>query len=482
MTCTVLNIGDRICTNIQDSSIHEHGTVRYIGSLPDLQNEWIGIEWDHVDESKTTRHSGQWKGIHYFYTKYPKTASFVSKNQLMSILEKLQYHDCIFSKQFSEKYKDINPLIVKLSHARVIDTVNHPLSLKLSEIIELDLSNSLFFKFSDIYSILSNMHRLSRLSLSHCRFEALNNDIMESFPKITLLNISDTFMSWKDIEIICQTIFPNLLELGCSSNHLHDIDDSNIISNSIESLSIGYNNITLLNFITRFPNLKSLDASFNPLKNQLLYDSKEFPLSSLIISTKDNDKLINWKSWIETIRIQFPYLSKLSYRSSSVDINTCQLMLYIVSNIPSLNNINGSTLTDSWRRSLEKLHVQYALDHIEYQGWRYPELLSMYPESKLHQIADSNEQLDGKLPKNRLIHNIKLDRNGSICTLPPLSKSMNILQLKRLLHNIYSIPWNLMTKLSIQIEGIEKDIHLERLLKPLSEYIDDGSLITLKIY
>lgn len=478
----ILNIGDRICTNIQDSIIHDHGTVRYIGSLPDLQNEWIGIEWDHFDESKTTRHSGQWKGIYYFYTKRPKTASFVSKTQLISILEKRQYHNCIFSKEFSEKYKDINPLIVKLPHIKIIDSIDCALSLKLSKVIELDLSNSLFCKFSDISVLLSNMHKLSRLSLSRCRFEELDNSAMESFPIITLLNISDTLISWKDIEIICQITFPNLLELVCSSNYLHDIDDSSIISNSIESLSMEHNNFTLLQFITRFPSLKSLNASFNPLKNQLLYHSKELPLSSLIISVKDNDQLINWTSWIETIRIQFPHLTKLSCRSPLAEIDTCPLMMYIISNIPSLKVINGSTLTYSWRRSLEKLHVQYALNHIEYQGWRYSELLSMYSESKINELFDSNEQLNEKLSKNRLIHDIKLDRNGSICTLPPLSKAMNILQLKRLLHNIYSIPWNLMTKLSIQAEGTEKNVHLDRLLKPLSEYIDDETLITLKIY
>ncbi|KAI3380051.1 hypothetical protein SNEBB_002059 [Seison nebaliae] len=332
----------RIGNVVQHREKNIFGEIKFIGQLPKLKGEWIGVDWFNGDG----KHSGEHDGIKYFETKFEKSGSFIrrkhlvyGKNVYVALLN--VYFSVIQNEEMgmnkSALVVDFNDLNEKRESLNV-EKFNKCLAkfcwnLQTVNVSALNLNDFHKFSSEDCESLCEDMEKMNRRELKELMLESnldmssrsvllqLSKLNLNKFENLKTLEVAHNFIrNWDTIFDMILTLTSKKLLLNISGNPLlHETlyetdDDGNMkYLNEIESIhslilcSININFHELLHVLWRFPKIKLLIAYHNPIR---LIESPLFEqvkLNELIIALNHLNSLDLQKTqlndWNEILKL-----------------------------------------------------------------------------------------------------------------------------------------------------------------------------------
>lgn len=173
------------------------GTVRYLGTLHDQGEErWVGVQWDNAMRGK---HSGIYKGIHYFTSTVPNAATFVKANKLGS---------------------GGRIAILQAARRRFADAIDH------SHRDHTTVVGGAVFDIADEGTIMDQLASISVLDVSGLGVAAVTpphyEELHAALPKLRELNVSRSLFVSIEAILHLMRAFPTLALLDASRNELQD--------------------------------------------------------------------------------------------------------------------------------------------------------------------------------------------------------------------------------------------------------------------
>ncbi|CAG9323309.1 unnamed protein product [Blepharisma stoltei] len=367
-------------------------SVRWIGSLPNKEDTWVGLEWDEESKGK---HSGELDGVKYFTTRHPMCGSFM---KLPVLLEGLDQTQCISTaiidkyadrteQDFSECYvptvknqrKNIELVGTEKIQARqekidrlkeialqtsMVKTIDPGFGAHLISCESLLLDKNLLFSWNQIAQILSEIPNLKTLSISQNR---INQPLTVSFThplKILVLNSMD--LVWEEALTLIPHL-PCLEELHLYKNRCNVISINPELFSNLKLLNLQDNQISSWEMINQ--NCSGLPALEKLILNQnqidYIYYSGGFPrLEALSV---EQNCLNNWRSIDELYK--FPAgLKELRIQGNPAlqgNMRVSLLRFMVVGRIGTLNVLNGSAIRPQERIDAERYYLRSNYDNPE---------------------------------------------------------------------------------------------------------------------
>ncbi|XP_073673683.1 tubulin folding cofactor E-like a [Garra rufa] len=262
-----------------------------------------------------------------------------------------------------------------------------------AHVIELDLSHNKLQDWHEITKIVSNIPNLEFLNLSSNPLNdaVLESDCAKAFSCIRRLVLNNTQVSWHTVHTFTQEM-PELEELFLCLNEYTTVTPATMPCPTLRLLHITDNSLQewseVRKFGSMFPALDTLIMANNNLNS--IQDSGEilqrlFPnlrsinLHNAGLNRWEDIEKLNCLPKLEEVRLQgIPLLQ--TYTSA-------ERRSLMIAQLPSVNSLNGSVVTDGEREDAERFFIRYHLDHSEEElPHRYHCLVTKY--GKLAPLAE----------------------------------------------------------------------------------------------
>jgi hypothetical protein len=362
------------------------GTVRYVGRLvqndgAETEDDWIGIDWDDASRGK---HNGTAYGRQYFSASKPTSGSFV-RAKAIAPHKPLSVHDALLSKYASHMDKaeiakelvGVEKIEAKLSridmHRHVslsfedVSTPGAELGSQLKSVVSLDLSYTLFYKWSDVKALVDQLPTLQVLILNGNRFASVSSDelasLQTSHPLQTLV-LNDTGIDVPEALNLVQTMFPHLRELHLVHNNVSQYDAASIekFAPKLTLLNLSKNQVSQFRGISQ---LTSLHLGENQISH--LPSEEAQKCSHLQVLYLEKNPVTEMENF--DVLAQVTSLEELRVDGKRGDI---------LVRIPHLKVLNGSTIRPMERFDAEKAYLKLAMQSAMSSGT--PLDLSKWPQ------------------------------------------------------------------------------------------------------
>ncbi|KAL2095755.1 hypothetical protein ACEWY4_007903 [Coilia grayii] len=262
-----------------------------------------------------------------------------------------------------------------------------------AHVMELDLSDNKLRDWHEISKIVSNIPNLDFLNLSSNPLNeaTLEPSCAEAFSRVRRLVLNNTQVSWDTVHAITREI-SELEELFLCLNEYSTVSPSTVSCASLRLLHITDNHLhhwaEVRKFGAMFPALDTLVMANNNLSSiqdpgdtlqRLFPHLRSINLHNSGLHQWEDIEKLNFLPKLEEVRLQgIPLLQSYT--------NTERRSL-MIAHLPSVNNLNGSAVSDSEREDAERFFIRYYLDHpVEEQPYRYHCLVTKY--GKLEPLAE----------------------------------------------------------------------------------------------
>ncbi|GAM28812.1 hypothetical protein SAMD00019534_119880 [Acytostelium subglobosum LB1] len=354
-----IRIGDRL---LSDDGYF--GTVMYIGDVDGFQGQWYGVCWDSATRGK---HKGTIKQRAYFECAYDGSGSFMKLDKLIrgrtlldAIVTKFSDHvdhsglgnidrntpiEMIGMEKVREQQKTISKQTVIVANNLTISSIDPPSAIAMylgENLLELNLSQNLISRWSDVGNLVTQTSKLERLTLSENRLlDDLNPSKLiqsSSSSGVKALFLNHTKTGWDTACRMVHILFPHLEVLGLHGNsistlHLQAPNTVTEVFKHLKSLDLSNNSInqftTLLEGVALIDSLQELNLSKNLLDNitfpttslvaydELIQGGKQTLLFSGLSTLFLSNNLIADTSSIDSLD-QLPSLTELSLRDNPI--------------------------------------------------------------------------------------------------------------------------------------------------------------------
>uniref|UniRef100_A0A914VY32 Palmitoyl-protein thioesterase ABHD10, mitochondrial n=2 Tax=Plectus sambesii TaxID=2011161 RepID=A0A914VY32_9BILA len=280
-TVAVPEIGSRVVVD------GHRATVRYIGPVGKFAGEWLGVDWDDPTRGK---HDGSHENKQYFVATSAHSGSFVRPQRVdfgHGILKALQERYASEMDEVSFPQQQIGSKTIEFvrmdktqhqqqdfSLLRVVVLDEMPVSrvfdnsesdINLRSCMELNIRSTLFFRWSDLFYLVSHLPRLHILNLSKNIMQPLMQATqVDGASRVTTLILSECRLDWQQFELLGQ-IFPSMAEVVLSFNRITSMTEPCSTSfQQLTKLDLEGNNINDFNFVrclSKLPKLKYLNAN-----------------------------------------------------------------------------------------------------------------------------------------------------------------------------------------------------------------------------
>jgi hypothetical protein len=420
------------------------------------QGEWLGVEWDDPSRGK---HSGLAGSVKYFECVYPNAGSFVRPNRPCDkprkFMQALRYKYAggdqvpnemprqvrISGKEVEEvgfdKIKQKQAILNELKRVFLdglcishCDERDDHRSLKeigetCGSIIDLDLSNNLFEKFSEITLICAQLKHLSSLRLDGNRFYDLRPPVsLESaqsiFANVFDLSLESAFLDWDNALVLC-SYFPGLQNLSLLRNNLSTFKaiSSQTLPHSLTTLNLGFNQFQIigaqLNLVSSLPNLKKLLLHQCGIRD-IASTVQQFSKTLAEVDLSYNE-ISSWQ-FVDQLPNIFPGLRHLIIShnplfqqfSNPEDASTADLL--ITARLGNIIRLNNSGIAPKYRQEAEMYYIAVVGRELELQtektesdilssNPRYTILCSIYDTPIHHRVPQKRNpnSLEARLMK-----------------------------------------------------------------------------------
>lgn len=425
---TDLKVGSRV-----SDKNGNRGTVRYLGpvsiSYKNPESVWAGVEWDDEGRGKYDGSVTDKGGVttRYFTCK-PSQGSFIKPAKLGprlsfvdAVRDKYLSHDTINSQyrgegsiKISAEWENSKTFDVELvgvdkiqKHLQlsVIDKVSlenenvaffAPASTgpSLGELVpnieELNLENVLISSWDDVFYILSQLPKLTRLYLSGNRLGDIPAALLQGGAKfhLKILVLNNTTTTWEQA-LSLATFFPDLEELHLEANGISFTGSSpeevphaeeaaagdsgpaalpkpaesqaNCPFPALHRLNLSKNGIsnwnTMLQF-ARWPNLRHLMLNGNALESIEFgagIANAEASFASLQCISLSNNRISSWQS-VDALN-SLPQLVALNFEGNPIgggNLGPRQIRQLLIARVGNLATLNNSQVRRKERLDAEK--------------------------------------------------------------------------------------------------------------------------------
>ncbi|XP_053377364.1 tubulin-specific chaperone cofactor E-like protein [Mercenaria mercenaria] len=331
---------------------------------------------------------------------------------------------------------------------------------------ELDLTKNVITDWKEVFCILEHVPHLHFLNLT---MNPLDDDtwdcgLQKQFPNLKDIVLNSTGVSWSLVAKLL-SCFPNLTELHVSLNKYKMVDfPAEFVHKSLIKLFVNKSEIENWTEISKlgvaFPCLQTL----NIIDNGICELSPESEFQEFQALTDLNISKCQIGSWEEVDKFgHFPALINLRITDLPLvkDWEAKERRQHLVARLPSIKQLNGSTITETERDEAERAFLRYFMDS-EDRPARYAEL----------------EKIHGKLDP---LANVKFERAVYINLLVKFEEKEELMDiyvnqtpgdLKKLLRNFTGLPVAKMQVYYVEMfEGKIKDyVELKSLSRKLLSY------------
>ncbi|KAJ5068647.1 tubulin-specific chaperone e [Anaeramoeba ignava] len=494
-----MEIGQRlICDN-------EFATIKWKGKLPTGKNKelekWIGIEYDKQERGK---HSGEFQSKKIFTTNKPGAGSFIRKKKaflgisLISALKK-RYSDPFGEKsneiqknnvqigeilvplsfmgkgdikdQFRLTFKDIiSTCLSRMAISFVVD-LDFPSNLMIQDLfpnlVELDISYNLLWKWSTIAEILSHFPKLESLNLKSNKMEPFDSIQINQTFSLQSITLDQTNVNWEEFSRL-SSMLPFLQIVYLCNNEIASIQ----IPDSINS----------------FQNILELDISNNYIKDQINNSNSKqqyIAFENLVCLSLENNKISSISSVYETAK--FPQLADLNIQGNPINFSEKFTEKITLRNIAigtnnNLQKLNNSVILKKERTDSERLLLMGCkekfpnFEHlVEIHGAYQNKFLSSIGENQKN-TSQIKENKSNTMVALNIIYNQKQIQKK-------LPLSLQISRLRILLKQLFKL--NKMENYSISYKSSENEklfeVDLSNDFRKLSFFgVNDGGTIIIK--
>ncbi|EIM89769.1 uncharacterized protein STEHIDRAFT_166103 [Stereum hirsutum FP-91666 SS1] len=374
------------------------GTIRYVGEVEGTKGTWLGVEWD--DPSRG-RHDGVKDGKRYFTCLVPNSGSFIrptatidyGKPFLRALIEKYielpqgsQETVILGSSNGAIEVEAVNldkirGKLSQLERLRAISLDRESVSSvgppgeirsKCTSVKTLDLSYSLIPSWDVVALIADELPQLERLALNDNRFQPLQSPELarRAFENLIELELNSSLVPWQDMLEIVHLI-PSLKNLEFGYNHLEKLCPFTLpsgFSSNLEVLNLYENKLSdwvdVTEALQPFPRLTRLILSSNPLAliPFLSSDKSSTALLSLKHLALTSTKIASWSS-IDALSRWCPalegfHISEVPITDEDSEAGRAWRQL-IIARIPTLLNLDGTTITSRLRMDSELFYLSY---------------------------------------------------------------------------------------------------------------------------
>ncbi|XP_030633079.1 tubulin folding cofactor E-like a [Chanos chanos] len=262
-----------------------------------------------------------------------------------------------------------------------------------AHVMELDLSHNKLQDWNEISKIVSNIPNLDFLNLSSNPLHeaVLEPNCAEAFSRVRRLVLNNTQVSWDTVHVLTREL-PELEELFLCLNEYSTVSPSPVPCPSLRLLHITDNNLhdwaEVRKFGSMFPALDTLVLANNNLSSiqdsgdvmrRLFPNLRSINLHNTGLNQWEDIEKLNFLPKLEEVRLQgIPLLQAYT--------NTERRSL-MIAQLPSVNCLNGSAVTDTEREDAERFFIRYHLDYSEEElPYRYHCLVTKY--GKLAPLAE----------------------------------------------------------------------------------------------
>ncbi|XP_062872938.1 tubulin folding cofactor E-like a [Trichomycterus rosablanca] len=262
-----------------------------------------------------------------------------------------------------------------------------------AHVVELDLSQNKLQDWHEISKIVMNIPNLDTLNLSSNPLSeaALDPDCAEVFSRVRRLVLNNTQVSWDVVHTFTREM-PELEELFLCLNEYNTVMPTATPCPSLRLLHITDNNLQdwseVRKFGTMFPSLDTLVLANNNLSSILESEDnlrRLFP--NLRSINLHNSGLSRWED-IEKLNC-LPKLEEVRLRGIPLlqPYTNMERRSLMIAQLPSVNSLNGSVVTNGEREDAERFFIRYYQDYSEDElPNRYQCLVTKY--GKLAPLAE----------------------------------------------------------------------------------------------
>lgn len=225
-------------------------TVRYVGEVEGQSGRWIGLEWDDWQRGK---HDGVYGGKRYFQcrrlkgggTKKKETRGSLVREETLwrqqvdlgmdlevALWERYQRKSgegCVEVAGFEEAEEKLgcDGLLLQASCSGMnvsrLSRVSREMQRFLENVSELDVSNTLVYRWEDVYDVVVSLENLRVLNLSHNAMEPVPAArVAHPVPhlEVLVLNHCGIVDSYECLRKYLSIVYPNLKELYLFGNSI----------------------------------------------------------------------------------------------------------------------------------------------------------------------------------------------------------------------------------------------------------------------
>ncbi|TDH74235.1 uncharacterized protein CCR75_007820 [Bremia lactucae] len=522
MPTAPLAVGDRV-----DDGCGSLGTIRYVGHVATAKDHtaiYYGVEWDVWGRGKNDGSvklpSGE-RVVHFSgppgrkdighggnisqKCSFVKASSFHKTTSRSSLLERLleryahkgcdQVHpstsDVVVAGEVGTTLGSEKPIElvgarklrtqqtletiekISLSACQIVDVGGKDLGKLAPNLTELDLSNNLFSKWSDILSIALELPLLETLILSGNQFTV--SETMSTcrtkyvvLKNLKVLVLNQTLLSWKSVQLLVTRHFPKLQELHLVGNDYEDKDLIQATSRdewqtSLVMLDLSSNRLSSWSHVFRvvggmFVNLDQLLLNNNCIGTLVSEDGKSNCAFQELTTLSVSENLID--SWTSIHALNaFPRLSTLRFLKNPLtkQMSPGEARIFIVARTDHIAMLNGSPVRMKERMEAEQLYLKRILhelavlidstterERVLAAHPRFARLCELYPEIRIDDRGNNGNGGSSSGPlKMNLLQVALIPTSIKANSYEPLIKKipfqMTILQLKLLVEAKFGI-------------------------------------------
>eukprot|EP01090_Pellita_catalonica_P008008 TRINITY_DN1864_c0_g1_i2.p1 TRINITY_DN1864_c0_g1~~TRINITY_DN1864_c0_g1_i2.p1 ORF type:complete len:498 (+),score=102.69 TRINITY_DN1864_c0_g1_i2:185-1678(+) len=363
--------------------------------------------------------------------------------------------------------------------AHFIDTKYPTLALT-----ELDLSDTLISDWQNVAKICQRLPQLTSLSLGKNRFKELHLAGLERNrnSKVHILDLSATYITWKELTALLTLIFPNVTTLHFTQNkitsqdlmHHHKDDNNQIHTSKLKWLTLSDNEITDCSAFTleAFGSLETLILRENNISSVTDFQT----LPKLHTLELDGNLLTDWNV-ADDLHRKLPALASLRMRKNPVNDSLSAAMgrITVIGKMPLLKKLNGSDIDAPEREDAEKEYYKICVqehmalqqkaakeeeneedeeDKIAQFEKRHPRFQEMLARFGKTSVAVAEEK--ATLEQFVVVVVLKC-MTGTVMDLKgvekKISKLMSVQDLKRLCHKIFGVPASTSTSINLRFSA-----------------------------
>eukprot|EP00002_Diphylleia_rotans_P018844 TRINITY_DN3648_c0_g1_i1.p1 TRINITY_DN3648_c0_g1~~TRINITY_DN3648_c0_g1_i1.p1 ORF type:complete len:550 (-),score=131.60 TRINITY_DN3648_c0_g1_i1:141-1790(-) len=406
---------------------HHRATIRFCGAIENKVGAWIGVEWDGDGRGKN---DGSVEGVRYFtcaagkgsfirvdvgnapiqtgvsflfalYERYkPSSLSELSEQgstesqiddeelYVYSVRNRKMAVDFVGKEKVEKKQGQLEILTKASMVSSLVSTIDegNKISERCPNLMELDLSQNLLHRWSDLVRLANQLPKLEWLKLSENLLEHVpesDSSMEAAFAGLKVLILNKTHLHWADILKLERSV-PLLEEIHVCDNHIDSIRIPPLLDGqslqrfqNLRILDLENNMIQDWDDVWSFsslPRLERLLLSNNRLSS-IAYKNPESPhdrapFANLITISLEGNPLTQW-STIDELSL-FPSLTELRLQQTPLTDHAgpSSSRISLIGRLRKLIRLNGGTVRSKERSDSEKLFLQrYLRDQ--------PEMLSI---------------------------------------------------------------------------------------------------------